>query len=205
MQVHTIVNNDFKSNTYFVENRPYTNEVLIIDPGGNEVELLNFIRSNLFEPQYILLTHEHFDHITGTNCIKQAFPDCKIICSEKCAKGIVDPKLNLSAYYGKPYCSVYADIKVDQNGFMFYWKDIPVACFPWEGHSLGGMFFSINDVLFCGDQFIKETKTVVNLPGGNKIKVKESLTFLMNNFHVETLLYPGHGDTLKIADIKCEF
>lgn len=48
-----------------------------------------------------MLTHEHFDHITGIERLRSR-TNSKIICSKVCAERICDSKKNLSFYYGEP-------------------------------------------------------------------------------------------------------
>ena len=47
----------------------------------------------------VLLTHEHYDHISGVNWLRENFPETRVVCSEACSKAIMSPHKNLSAYY----------------------------------------------------------------------------------------------------------
>ncbi len=199
MNIDTIINDDYKSNTYIVS-LPNLLEVLIIDPAGDVTVLYDFLYRSNYQPKYIMLTHEHIDHITGTNMLKENYPLSKIVCTEACSQRIIDPKLNLSHYRNTPYTSVPADIILSENSNLEW--EATINYFPWEGHSPGGMIIKINDIIFCGDQFIKGIKTVTNLPGGKRDRVKECFDFLKNNFPPETIIYPGHGDCLLLNELE---
>jgi hydroxyacylglutathione hydrolase len=79
---------------------------------------------------------------------------------------------------------------------------LKVYLYPCKGHSLGGMFVNINNVVFTGDEFIFESKTVTKLPGGNLSEVFKSYNFLKSKFDNETILYPGHGKQFYIEELK---
>ncbi len=50
----------------------------------------------------IILTHTHIDHIAGVHAAKQAFPDAPLCVHAAEAGWLQDPRLNLSAFSGKP-------------------------------------------------------------------------------------------------------
>ena len=71
---------------------------LIIDPCvSSEAEYL--LRSNKVAQCTILLTHEHYDHISGINRLRKLF-GCKVICSLKCADLIGDSHKNGASTFG---------------------------------------------------------------------------------------------------------
>ena len=199
MEIKRIVNEPFQSNTYVVYGAN-ADEALIIDPAGDVTALLSYIEERKLRTKYVLLTHEHFDHITGTVSIKTSYPDALIACSSTCAYRITDPKLNLSVYKGTPYISAEADILLDGNGDLNW--IYPISFLGWGGHSPGGMIFNVDGHLFCGDQFIKNIKTVTNLPGGDKEQVRKCFDFLKTTFSPETTLHPGHGDTMCLRELS---
>ncbi len=200
MLIDTVVNEGFNSNTYIVSAGD-SKDVLVVDPAGDDEALLAFLKERAFVPRYILLTHEHVDHVTGTNSLKANFPESILVCSMACAEKIVDPRLNLSHYMGKPYASVPADIALNTEGKIDWHHE--VCCHIWDGHSPGGMLIYIGGrYLFCGDQFIKGIKTVTNLPGGKKERVKACFAFIKSNFSPETLMMPGHGEPFLVADLE---
>ncbi len=199
MRIETLENADFFSNTYLLSLPGYSG-IVVIDPGIDYERLMDKICTDQLVPEYILLTHEHFDHIRGTEILKASFPDCKIVCSLSCSERIVDARLNLSFFKNTPYESPAADVVVNW-GDIIEWK-VPIACYPFEGHSPGGTLFFAGPVLFCGDQFIRNTKTVTNLPGSKKQKVPECLDFLVTHFSGDTCVYPGHGPTMMLSELK---
>ena len=95
MNINTYSFYPIDSNMYVIlENK----KALIIDPCVSE-EAKEYLKSEQVKEILVLLTHEHYDHISGVNWLRECFPQVKVFCSEACANGIVKPTRNLSAYY----------------------------------------------------------------------------------------------------------
>ena len=73
-------------------------KAVIIDPCVSE-EAKKYLQSQNIEDIIVLLTHEHYDHISGVNWLRENFPETRVVCSEACSKAIMSPHKNLSAYY----------------------------------------------------------------------------------------------------------
>src|SRR5919202_5861889 len=56
----------------FVVGCEKTRDAVIIDPGDGVASLLQFAERNALAIRHILLTHAHFDHITGVAAAKRA-------------------------------------------------------------------------------------------------------------------------------------
>jgi hydroxyacylglutathione hydrolase len=96
--VERILNKPIDSNSFVI----YTKEnksCILIDPGTEDsADLIFFIENNNLQPEFIFLTHEHFDHIWGVNKLKDIY-NSRIVCSGDCASKIVDIKKNMSVFY----------------------------------------------------------------------------------------------------------
>ena len=57
-------------------------------------------------PEYIFLTHEHFDHIWGVNLLKEIY-NSHLICSLTCSQKIVNKKKNMSIFYNQVGFEIY--------------------------------------------------------------------------------------------------
>ncbi|WP_054719138.1 MBL fold metallo-hydrolase [Marinifilum fragile] len=96
--IKQIVSNPIDSNC-FILHQPNNQSCIIIDPGAeNTTAVCEYIQNNMLEPEGILLTHEHFDHIMSVESLRKQF-DCKLFASKKCSDKIVDSKKNLSLFY----------------------------------------------------------------------------------------------------------
>mgnify|MGYP004451353611 CR=1 FL=1 len=86
--IHTGI---FGVNTYIV---PISEkQVFVVDPAACEVsgdqdKIINYLEQNNLTCEAVLLTHCHFDHITGILPIVEKFPNAKIAASEIDAREI---------------------------------------------------------------------------------------------------------------------
>ena len=114
MKVEKFVSGFLDTNTYLLEEDGH---LLIIDP-ADYADVLEKCRN--VASVTVLLTHEHFDHISGLNRIRDlCASSCRVIAGETCSKRMQDTKANLSAY---------ADVLAELGGKQIpeHWS--PFAC-----------------------------------------------------------------------------
>lgn len=196
MQVVSYENTFLNSVSYLIEEH---DKLILIDP-SNEDNFLDLIENRKSKSIYIFLTHEHVDHILGIVTIKRRYKDVTIIATEQTSSLIVDPKKNLSIFHGFEFVGIEADFKI-KSKIDFQIGGTRVKLFPCKAHSTGGMFVNVNDIVFTGDEFIFQAKTITKLPGGDKNELIKSYEILKSNFDESTLLYPGHGNKFVLKEL----
>jgi glyoxylase-like metal-dependent hydrolase (beta-lactamase superfamily II) len=195
MQLHTFKNHPIDSNCYLIYEEE-DKSCIIIDPGTNgSIEIIEFIDSKKLIVDYVILTHEHFDHIWGVNALVE-FADPTIIASQYCANMVKDKKKNLSLFYDQVGFVVTKEIKsIEYLQESITWGKHILKFIHTPGHSESSISVYINQNLFSGDLMIKGLKTITKLPTGNKNKLIHSLELIKNNFsNKNVIIYPGHGD-----------
>lgn len=198
MRIHRIENDLFHSNCYIIEDENHKS--IIIDPGSrNLFPVRQLIKAHSLEPEFILLTHEHFDHIFGCQEIKQTF-DCRIICSKSCAANAANAKRNYSYFYGQPREVNEVDLFVEDLQYSLEFHHRTLRFYLTPGHSPGSICISTDKMLFTGDTIIKNSKTVMRLPDHDKPKLRTSVSLLLNDFPEDTYLLPGHGEAFFLRD-----
>ena len=80
------------------------NHLIFIDPGIVDIDMTGKTLD------YILLTHEHYDHISGVNYWKE-MTGVKVVCNDRCAEGIKKPTRNLSFMF-KEFCEIQSVRKI---------------------------------------------------------------------------------------------
>ena len=181
-----------------------TAEAVVIDPGNPILDpvLTRLANQKVDKVPYVILTHEHFDHIAGTEQLRKRFGS-KLVCSQACATAIRNPKGNMSFYHdGQGMACGPADWICERHGLELQWAAGLIRLVPTPGHSPGGICVAIGDYLFTGDTLLGNQRTPTHLPGGDKCALKESLAQLFREFAPETVVYPGHGAPFRLGDIE---
>ena len=194
------------------------NKALIVDPCVDEDALALLIKKNIQEI-LVLPTHEHYDHISGINWLRNFFK-CNVIANEKCASNMLNPLYNTSAHFDALF--VFASEKVKEKirdlniqsysciadeffakHKQFSWQNHSVRIHHTPGHSQGSACIFLDDqFIFTGDSLIKGVAPVLRLPGGSKkAYMEETLPVLMDLPSSSTIL-PGHGDHGLLRDFS---
>jgi hydroxyacylglutathione hydrolase len=199
--IEIIKNKPIDSNCFVLYNNS-SSDCIIIDPGTEDCsDLLFFLSQNKLVPEYILLTHEHFDHVWGVNKLLELFT-CTVVCSEKCLEYIADKKKNLSVFHDQIGFEISTqNVRLVSNETLKL-GNYSIRFKGTLGHSLGSISFWVNEILFTGDVLIKDTKTVTKLPGGCKKQLKNTLSELNELFSQRNMVvYPGHGEMFGFNEI----
>ena len=187
-----IVTELLEENTYILYNED--KECIIIDPGYGFGLIDSFILSNNLKPLAILATHAHIDHIASASNFIDKYNIDSYVCENE--KLIAENFHRAVDYWGmsdvikKPNVSHW--IKIDQKNLQISNFNFSIIFNP--GHSPGSVSFVIEDLVFCGDLIFKGSIGRTDLPLGNPIDMKQSLTFFVNSFKKDCKLLPGHRE-----------
>lgn len=176
-------------------------ECVIIDPGEEAGKLINWIKTNQLEPQAILLTHAHFDHIGAVDKVREKF-NIPLYIHEKEAKWLSDPALNGSQRFGmselirlKP-----ADyILKNENELTI--SDFSFKLFRTPGHSPGSLsyYYGVEQIVFAGDTLFMGSIGRTDLPGGNHEELLKSIHNHLLTLPEDTIVLSGHGPETTIG------
>ena len=181
-----------------------SSECILVDPGTADCcELLSFLTERNLHPGYIILTHEHFDHIAGVNILRQQY-DLQVIASALCSAALIDRKKNMSVFYdGVGFTVEAADRIVEDSDFRFVWQEIVFEFWLTPGHTKAGISFLADRYLFTGDTFIKDLKTVTKLPTGSVSDLKKSIGLLLQKAgENDCIIKCGHGEDAVVIDLE---
>lgn len=195
---------------------------LLIDPSRSD-EVMTKLKETGIRELIILLTHEHFDHVSGVNWYKNAF-DTRVICHRDCAEYIADPSNNVPwTFYAlmspeaqghekeaEAFCdalptdAIEADVVFDDS-YDFQWEDHKLHLSSRPGHSAGSMVIEFDDkYLFSGDYLILDLPVLLRLPGGSKKDYKKYTLPYLLSVGEQFEIMPGHGEPYSAQGLKYE-
>ena len=174
-------------NTYVI---PRDNGAILIDPGAELGEILSCLTELKKKPEYVLLTHGHYDHIGCVSELKRL--GAKVVISE--TEHELLKKTDFMLGLGVPIDSFAADITVkDGDKLTLDGLDITVMSTP--GHTPGSVcYFTDGDIAFTGDTLFCRGMGRYDLPYGNGGELMRSLKKLFALAR-DMEIYPGHGPT----------
>lgn len=156
----------------------------------------------------VILTHEHFDHISGVNWLKALRP-VKVLAGASCAQKIcredngtkLFPLLFIAdrekyrqvrACYTFPYtCTADESFSGSMN-----LEDSGLLLFETPGHSSGGICILLEGkYLFSGDTLLGNGEELRS-PDANKAAYLHTLQTMeaLSENHEEITVFPGHGE-----------
>ena len=198
MLIYKIINSPISSNCYVLYDN---NKCIIVDPGSNDnAELDFFLEKKKLIPDFVFLTHEHFDHIWGLNQLRAKYLNFKVISSRKCSNSIICSKKNMSAFYKEGhFVCLNSDIIFDDT-FELNWSGHTFYFFETEGHSPGSICIHFNNYLLSGDTIIYNEKTVTKFPNSSASQLRVSLLKIADNISFPINVLAGHGIDFIIAN-----
>lgn len=173
----------------------YCNSFLVTQDGQEGI-LIDCASPNLLNKAYklgvrvgaVLLTHGHFDHVSGCRAFAEDY--ASFYCGEK-EKPLI---------FSKDYLSIFGGVKVrrfeinrelkDGEEFELYGLNIKVISTP--GHTAGSVCYLIENCLFTGDTLFCRGVGRTDLPTGNYFELKESVKKLYA-LDGDYKVYCGHG------------
>ena len=170
MNIIRFIETETKTQTYLIYSNNKT--ALIIDPVKSECEVYLKSLSELnLKLLYVLDTHIHADHITGSGLLRQK-TGCQIVMGKEAGLDKVD--INLS----------------DNQELKF--DDISIQALYTPGHTIESYCYLINERLFTGDCLLINACGRTDFQNGSAKDQYNSLFNRLLKLPDETLIYPAH-------------
>lgn len=222
MKIHLLQTGPFGVNTWIVEISP--GKVLIFDPAAcafthDENKIISFLSENNLSPIAFILTHGHFDHITGTGVLKNRFPDVPLICHKNdlslIGSSAVQNQASVlfsmgleelaKALENLPDADISFSGQVSLDSLLLPYfseeldQETTVALKEWvvmhtPGHTPGSVcwYNEKGKILISGDTVFFHSWGRTDLPGGSESDMISSLNKIYSKLPADLLVYPGH-------------
>jgi hydroxyacylglutathione hydrolase len=207
MQIDRLVLGAYENNSYIVRTTERTPDCVIIDTGLTAEPLIAFLKRKNLNPQVLILTHGHADHIAGIAPLRKNFGKIKVCIHKADSHMLGDAVSNFSLLAGVKITTAPADIIFDKEEQIEY-TGIKFQLIHTPGHTPGGICLYNKDekILFCGDTLFAGSIGRTDLTGYDAQKcleqlvnnIREKLLVLPDN----TTVLPGHGEATTIKQEK---
>lgn len=179
MEITVLTLGGYMTNCYILRQEA-SSKCLIIDPGYEAGRILSVLKQKQLEPEAILLTHGHFDHVGAVQDLA-AETDCDVYIAE--ADLSLPPMItNGKLYYTHTYPA---------SGTLNL-AGLAIRVLPTPGHTPGSVCLLVEDTMFSGDTLFQGSCGRTDLPGGSWEQIAASLKTLAA-LPGDYRVLPGHG------------
>ena len=183
------------ANSYLIENGE---DIALVDVGEATDELVNYLKGKEGRVRYILLTHDHFDHILGVESILQICKNAKVVVHKLDASGLHDSRYSLTSLVGVAQPKIIPDILVE-DGDKLALGDKQFQVVHTKGHTDGSVCYILEDNIFSGDTLFEGTCGRTDFITGNYEEILASLK-LLSLYPKHFKVYSGHGNITTIEN-----
>ena len=188
MDVRMLTVGEIQENCYLVR-REASDRALLVDPGDEAPRLLSVMEELGVEPEAILLTHTHFDHIGAVAPIARA-TGAPVYCPRGELMVLADPDRFVPPMFG-PVEGWEAEHALD-GGERLQLAGFDVDVVSTPGHSPAHVTYAIDGALFSGDVLFQGSVGRTDLPGADHATLMASIATLLERFDDDTTVHPGH-------------
>ncbi len=172
----------------------------IVDPGSEGLLIAAQLKKLALEPDGILLTHGHFDHIGAVNDLQRRFPGLPVYVGEKDIPVLTHPFNQMPPDY--PAITKPTNlVGLKEDDAIDGLPGVQVIATP--GHTPGGVCYHFPErkLLLSGDTLFAGSVGRTDFPGGDMATLMASLAKLVK-LPNDTVVIPGHGPQTTIGDEK---
>ncbi len=180
-----------------------TREGVLIDPGDEVDQLLRVVADRQLVIRWILLTHAHVDHVSGTARAKEATR--APVCLHRADLVTYEHAVQQGAFFG-------LDIEPPPPVDVFYDLSAPIEfgtlsarVLHTPGHTPGGVCVLVGPAgapgtdLFAGDTLFAGSIGRTDLPGGDYDTLIGSIREVLLALPDDLAVHPGHGPATTIG------
>lgn len=186
-------------NTYVLIDES-TKKAALIDVGGNITEIMNDLKKDDIQAEFILNTHGHFDHIFGEKEAQNLYNLPVYI--HKADFPLLQNLKEQIEMWGMPKTEAPEIKEFLEDGQEIKLGNLTIKVIHTPGHSPGGVGFLCENTLFSGDSLFFHSIGRTDLPLGNQEDLINSIKEKFLTLPDDTRVLPGHDRETTIKDEK---
>lgn len=152
-----------------------------------------FIEDNKIKIEFIILTHTHFDHVSGLKYYKDKF-GVDVYASEDAKDLAEDKNFNLGYHIDNLEVPIDHYLKDDEVFSKYNIKAIKTP-----GHTIDSMSFVMGNDVFTGDTLFRLSVGRTDFPGGSFEEIRDSILYKLGKLDRDSKIYPGHNENTTLG------
>lgn len=183
----------------YVVGDPVSKRALVIDPGGDAVELAEEIVALGLTVTAIVATHAHFDHILAAEELRAATGAPFLMHDED------RPLLDWMQTSGRLFLGVdlppppEIDTSIEE-GDVLTAGAARLTVVHTPGHSPGSVSLVADEIVFAGDTLFAGSIGRTDLPGGDTHTLLTAIRSKLFTLEGDVKVYPGHGPATTLEE-----
>jgi len=176
-----------------------TKEAVVIDPGGDEDEILEALAFHSLKLKLIIDTHGHFDHVDANQPLKDA-TGAQIAIHALDAHMLSQPSAEAMFFTGNRLRLSAADILLKENDVLTFWP-YRLKVLHTPGHTPGHITLLMENqpLLYVGDLLFQGSIGRTDFPGGSFDALISSVKTKIFPLGDHYTVFPGHGPVTTVG------
>lgn len=199
MIVKTLAVGPIMANCYIVGCEE-TRHAAVIDPGDEADRILMSLTEDKLNVKYILNTHGHFDHVGANKRLKEV-TGAQIAIHPDDAEMLDMINVAAASFGMAAENSPPPDLLIN-HGDKITFGNITLEVIHTPGHSLGGVSFFSDGMVFVGDTLFAGSIGRTDFPGGDFNSLISSVKNKLFVMPDEVKVLTGHGPATTIGQEK---
>jgi glyoxylase-like metal-dependent hydrolase (beta-lactamase superfamily II) len=179
-----------------------TKEAVVIDPGGDEAEILEVLKYHKLNLKMIIDTHGHFDHVDANQPLKDA-TGAPIAIHALDAGMLTQPSAEAMFFTGNRLRLSQADVLL-KEGDVISFGPYRLQVLHTPGHTPGhiSLVMEGHPYVYVGDLLFNGSIGRTDFPGGDFNALINAVRTKIFPLGDNYIVYPGHGPVTTVGQEK---